>query len=126
MAAGDNTYLESDGKSVRVQITSTVAKNQVAYVDGWLGIANNDGVDEDYITLSIDHREYQFTVPTALAVANGDVVWIDITDLTGNLPDSTAYYKTADTNRIRLFKATSAQDADDVVTGILLAGEHAS
>jgi hypothetical protein len=61
--AGQNTYLESDGKSVAVTLTSTVEKNQVVYVDGWLGIANQDGVNTEVITLSVDRREYQFTVP---------------------------------------------------------------
>ena len=46
-----NTYLESDGKSVAVTLSATVDKNQVAYVEGWLGIANQDGVSGDVITL---------------------------------------------------------------------------
>ena len=41
--AGENTYLESDGKSVSVTLSATVEKNQVAYVEGWLGISNDDG-----------------------------------------------------------------------------------
>ncbi|MBZ0316329.1 MAG: DUF2190 family protein [Anaerolineae bacterium] len=116
MAAGDNTYLESDGKAVNVDLTSTVAKGQVAYVDSWLGIASDDGVSGDTIALSIDEREYQLTVPTALAVVKGEEIWIDVTDLTGHIPDSTAYYKATGANRVRFFKATSDQDANDIVT----------
>jgi len=123
MAAGDNTYLESDGKAVTVLLTSTVAKNQVAYVEGWLGIAADDGDSDDYIALSVDHREYQFIVPTALDVSKGDKVYVDQADLTGHLPDSTAYTKTADGTKLLLFIATSDQDANDVVTGILMSGE---
>lgn len=115
MAVGD-TYLESDGKAVNVDLTSTVAKNQLAYVDAWLGIASDDGVSGDAIALSIDEREYQIQVPTALAVVKGEEIWIDVTDLTGHIPDSTAYYKATGANRVRFFKATSDQDANDIVT----------
>ena len=52
--AGQNTYLESDGRSVAVTLSASVDKNQVAYVEGWLGIANQDGVSGDVITLSVD------------------------------------------------------------------------
>ena len=69
--SGQNTYLESDGKSVAVTLSATVSKNQVAYAEGWLGISNRDGVSGDVITLSVDRREYQFTVPSGLAVSKG-------------------------------------------------------
>ena len=116
MAAGDNTYFEGDGKSVEVDLTSTVNTGQLAYVDSWLGIANESGDSGDSITLSVDEREYQLTVPTALAVVKGEYIWIDVTDLTGHIPDSTAYYKATGSNRVRFFKATSDQDANDIVT----------
>ena len=120
--AGQNTYLESDGKSVAVTLSTSVDKNQVAYVQGWLGIANQDGVNGDVITLSVDRREYQFTVPSGLAVSKGATVYVDVTDLTGHIPDDTAYYTTADTDRVALFKATAAKDGNNVVRGVLIAG----
>lgn len=123
MAAGDNTYKESDGRAVTVLLTSTVAKGQVAYAETWLGVANDDGDSDDYISLSIAHEEYQFTVPTALDVSKGDKVYVDQADLTGHIPDSTAYTKTADGTKLLLFIATSDQDANDIVTGILVSGE---
>jgi hypothetical protein len=45
-----------------------------------------------------------------------------VTDLTGHVPDDSAYYTAPDENRVALFKATAAKDAANVVTGILLAG----
>src|SRR5690606_30165058 len=111
---------ESDGKSVSVTLSSAVSKNQVAYVEGWLGIANQGGDDGDVISLSVDRREYQFTVPSGLSVSKGATVYVDVTDLTGHIPDSTAYYTAADTDRVPLFKATAAKDANHVVTGILI------
>lgn len=125
-AVGAQTYQESDGKSVEVNLRYTVENKQVAYVDAFLGITMASGDSGDAINLNIDDREYQFTVPTALAVAKGDIVYVDVTDLTGHTPDSTAYAKAAGSNRIRLFKATAAQDANDMVTGILLVGRHLS
>lgn len=125
-ATGASTHLESDGKAVQVALTSTVAKDQVAYVEGFLGLVTMDGVSGGKTNLTIDDREYQFTVPAALAVAKGDVVYIDVTDLTGHTPDDSSYYKAAGSNRIRLFKATAAQDGNNMVTGILLVGRHLS
>lgn len=126
MATGANTYLESDGKAVEVTLTATVEKDQVAYVDGFLGLVTLAGVSGENTNLTIDDREYQFTVPASLSVAKGAIVYVDVTDLTGHTPDDTAYYTASGSNRIRLFKATAAKDANNMVTGILLVGRHLS
>ncbi len=120
--AGENTYLESDGKSVSVTLSASVDKNQVAYVEGWLGISNDAGENGDTISLSVDRREYQFSVPAALAVSKGATVYVDVTDLTGHIPDDTAYYTATGSNRVALFKATAAKDGNNVVTGVLIGG----
>ena len=120
--SGQNTYLESDGKSVAVTLSATVSKNQVAYAEGWLGVSNRDGVSGDVITLSVDRREYQFTVPSTLSVSKGATVYVDVTDLTGHIPDDTAYYTATGSNRVALFKATAAKDGNNVVTGVLIGG----
>lgn len=121
MVTGADTYFESDGKSVNVTLIATVVKDQVAVVEGWLGITGSDGDSGDTIALIADNREYQFTVPTALDVAKGDIVYITVADLTGHTPDDTAYTKTAGAGKVAFFKATSDQDDNDVVTGIMLA-----
>lgn len=120
MATGENTYLESDGKAVYVDLLYTVEKDQVAVVDSWLGIAATDGESGDTIALTVDEREYQFTVPTALAVVKGETVYITVATLTGHTPDDAAYTKTAGAGKLAFFKATSDQDANDVVTGKML------
>ena len=120
--SGQNTYLESDGKSVSVTLSATVSKNQVAYVEGFLGITNLDGDSGDVISLSVDRREYQFTVPSTLSVSKAATVYVDVTDLTGHIPDDTAYYTATGSNRVALFKATAAKDSNNVVTGLLIAG----
>jgi len=120
MAAGENSYFESDGKALHVALTATVAKSRVVVVESWLGIAANDGVSGDTIAMTVDGREYQFEVPAALAVAKGAVVYIDIADLTGHYPDDAAWNTDGTgTTPIRLFKATMAKDANDFVTGIM-------
>lgn len=126
MATGENTYQESDGKSVQVALTSTVAKGKVTYADGFLGIALADGISGQNVNLNIDDREYQFTVPSGLSVAKGQVVYVDVTSLTGHYPNDAAYSTSAGSNKIRLFKATAAKDGNNVVTGILLVGKYLS
>ena len=122
MAAGDNTYLDNDGKSVQVALTSSVAAGQIAYVEGFLGIAVRACDSGDYVALNIDRRAYQFTVPAGLTVNKGDIVYVDTGDLTGHIPDETAYYTATDTGRLPLFKAIENKDANNVVVGILLWG----
>jgi len=120
VTTGAETHLESDGKAVDVDLLYTVAKGQVLYVDGFLGVAAGDAESGESVALSVDQREYQFTVPANLTVNKGDIVYIDPSDLTGHVPDDTGYATVANTGLLALFKATSAKDANNVVTGILL------
>lgn len=120
MTTGAGSYLESDGKSVNVDLNYTVVKDQVAVVDGWLGICASDGESDDTIALIVDMREYQFTVPTTLEVAKGDIVYVEVADVTGHTPDDTAYGTTAGSGKVAFFKATAAKDANHCVTGIML------
>lgn len=118
--AGENTYLDNDGKAVDVSLLYTVDSMQVAYVEGWLGINNRSGNSGDAAVLTIDRRAYQFTVPSGLSVSKGDTVYIDMSDLTGHIPDDTAYSTTSGADKKALFKALEDKDANHVVTGILL------
>lgn len=120
MATGD-TFFESDGKAVNVDLLYEVSKGQLAVVDGWLGIAGADGESGDQIALIVDDREYQFEVPANLSVSKGDIVYIEVADLTGHDVDATAYGTTAGAGKVALFKATSDKDTNNIVTGIMLA-----
>lgn len=123
--AGENSYFESDGKSVNVDLLGTVAANQLAYVDGWLGIAEVGGASGEMIALNVDMREYQFTVPSGLAVAKGDIVYIEVAQVTNGTIADGGYSTTAGSGKIAAFKATMAKNTDNVVTGVLL-GQLAS
>ncbi len=123
MSVGD-TYGESDGKSVTVALISTIEANDVVYANGWLGISVADGNSGDRVALTIARTEYQFVVPSGLSVSNGDIVRLDTTAISAtNIPPDNAYNKNAlSATNINLFKATADKDANNVVTGILLAG----
>jgi plastocyanin len=120
MATGD-TFFESDGKAVDVNLLYEVDKGQLAVVEGWLGIAGADGASGEQIALIVDDREYQFEVPSTLSVSKGNIVYIEIADITGHDVDSTAYGTSAGAGKIALFKATMDKDANNIVTGIMLA-----
>lgn len=112
--AGENTYKESDGLSVQVTLSYTTGARRVAYVEGWLGITHESGDSGDVVAMSIDEREYQLTLPASFAGAKGDDVYIDVSAVTGHIPNDAGYYKTSGSNRRRIFKLTSAQDANNV------------
>jgi len=122
--AGQNTFHESQGASVTVELISTIEANMVTLANGFLGISNRSGDSGGSVALSIAREEYQFKVPSALAVAKGDIVRIDTTAVVGtNIPPDNAYNKNAESaTNVNLFKATEDKDANHVVTGILLSG----
>ncbi len=119
--AGENTYFYSDGKSVDVDLTATVAKGAVIYVDGWLGLAGAAGDSGDSIALIADDREYQFVVPAVLSVSKGDIVYITVATVTGHYPDDEAYTTSAGAGQLAFFKATADKTASNIVTGVMLA-----
>lgn len=119
--AGSSTYFESDGKAVNVDLLYEVAKGAVIVAEGWLGIAGSDGDSGDTIALIADNREYQFEVPAGLSVSKGNIVYLTIATITGHYPDDEAYTTSAGAGKIAFFKATADKDANNIVTGIMLA-----
>lgn len=120
LVVGEDTYKESDGRAVNVDLMYTVKAKQVAVVEGWLGVTNSAGESGDEIALDVSMIERQFTVPAGLSVSKGDVVYIEIADLTGHTPDDTAYSTTAGAGKVAFFKATMDKADNHVVTGIVL------
>ncbi len=119
--AGDPGYFRSDGKAVDVSLLYTVAKNAVVYVEGWLGIAGDDGDSGDSIAVIADDREYNFQVPASLSVSKGDIVYVTVATSTGHYPDDEAYTTSAGAGNWAFFKATRAKDANNIVSGVMLA-----
>lgn len=119
--AGIATFFESDGKAVNVNLTATVKKDAVIVAEGWLGIAGENGESGQQIALICDDREHQFRVPAGLTVTKGTIVYITVATLTGHYPNDEAYVTAPAAGAVAFFKATAAKDANNVVTGILLA-----
>ena len=118
--AGNSAIFESDGKAVNVDLTATVAKGSVVYVEGWLGLAGGSGDSGESVALIADDREYQFLVPSGLSVSKGNIVYITVATITGHYPDDEAYGTSAGAGKIAFFKATSDKDSNNIVTGIML------
>lgn len=117
MPTGD-MFKSSDGRSVDVTLSATVAPNSLAVAEGWLGMAVRGGDSGETCALSIETAIYHITLPTALSLSKGDLVYVDITDLTGNTPDDSAYYSSSGSSRVPAFKCTNDQDG---TTGVVTA-----
>lgn len=120
MAVGDS-WFESDGKSVNVTLTAAVLKGRVIVVEGWVGIAGSSGAIAAVIALLADDREYRIEVPAGLAVAKGAIIYVEVADVTGHYPDDTAFSTTPGAGKVAFMKATAAKDANNRVTGVMLA-----
>lgn len=119
--SGLTNYFESDGLACNVDLLYTVLKDSVIYVDGWLGLAGESGDSGETIALVADDREYQFVVPAGLSVSKGDIVYITVATVTGHYPDDEAYGTSAGSGKWAFFKATAAKDANNIVTGVMIA-----
>lgn len=117
-AVGD-VHGESDGNAVQVDLLYTVTANEVAIVDGWMGITQASGDSGDSINLSVDSFEVQLQVPSGLSVSKGDVIYIEVADVTGHIPDDTAYSTSAGSGKAAFAKATRDKDANNIVRCIL-------
>lgn len=120
--AGSTTYFESDGKALNVTLTNgDVVKGAVAVVQGWLGIAGEDALSGETLALIVDDREHQVEVPVGLTATKGMILYITIATITGHYPDDEAYTTTAGAGKLAFMKLTSSKDANNIVTGIMLA-----
>lgn len=119
--AGQPAIFESDGLAVNVDLLHEVAKGSVIVADGWVGLAGADGDSGDTIALVAGNREYQFIVPAGLTVNKGDIVYITVATITGHYPDDEAYTTSSGAGKVAFFKATADKDANNIVTGIMLA-----
>lgn len=119
--AGSVSYFESDGKALNVALTSTVVKGAVIVAEDWLGIAGSDGDSGETIAMIVDDREWQVEVPVGLTATKGMILYITVATITGHYPDDEAYTTSAGAGKLAFMKLTSDKDANNIVTGIMLA-----
>lgn len=110
----------SDGQSVMLTITATVAADRVAVIGGWVGVTNGSGNSGDLVALGLDLVERQLIVPSGFGPAIGDIIYITIATITGHYPDDAAYTNSAGAGKVALGKVTVAKDGNDVLEYITL------
>jgi hypothetical protein len=106
MLSGGHESHRSDGEAVDVVIPAglTVTKGLLYYIQGWHGVAMNNGVAGDIISLEIDEDEYELPVGT-IAAAKGDILYLNTASQT---------FTIATTDR-PVLKVTVAKDANNLV-----------
>lgn len=102
--------LYSDGKAVDVVADKAIEKDKLVVVQGFHGIAMANASSGDEVALEIALREHTAVVPAGLAVAKGALLY---------LTSAGVFSTTASGNRL-VGKATSAKDANNVITFVLL------
>ena len=85
-----NAIRYANGNTVEVNITNDVTEGDLAFVDGWLGFVPRDQVSGEMTALNIEYAEFDLILPVALGLNAGDEVYVDVTDLTGHIPEDTA------------------------------------
>lgn len=126
MATANPAKFHSDGGAVEVTVTSSVVAGDVAYVNGFLGIVTYAADSGESTNLDLLPREYIFDVGASLSVSKGDIVYVTVNSLTGHLPTLAGWATSSGSNRIRLFRATTDKDSNNMVHGILISREHLS
>lgn len=123
------TYQESQGASVQLALTATIEAGDAVYVNGWLGIAADDGVSGDIIAVTIKEEEYQFELGGSLNPDVGAIVYVTLSGVTGHTIPTSALSLSSGAGKRALFKTTAARFASATdaavyyVTGILLREE---
>ena len=107
--ADKTVFRDSDGHAVQRTLTATVGEHQLACDGVWAGINVEGGDSGDLRAWIVDDGIYQWYVPDALSVSDGDIVYLEIADITGNIPDDTAYSTSSGAGKIPLFKALEAK-----------------
>lgn len=120
MALGEST-IRGDGKSVDVQLQYTVAANRLAVIQGWVGFTNGAGESDDYISMSVDDREYRLDVGTANPTV-GATLFVEVADLTGHYPDQTALSTSAGAGKVAFAKVTKGKNGVNNIVCVKMIG----
>lgn len=103
-----------DGKSVTVTVpgSKTVKTQEFYLIDGFFGVAMQDGNENDEVVLQIEQSEYETdNIVTAEAFAMGDKIYWDESE--------NKFTTTSSENRL-VGKVTSPKDSNNAIWFILL------
>lgn len=105
-----NALRRADGFSVDVALSYEVDTGDIVVVQDWLGIVPRDAESGDSIALNVENAEFDMILPTSLSLGIGDEVYVEVADVTGHRPDSTAYSTSSGAGKRKLGRCTTAQD----------------
>ena len=100
--------LRTDGGAVEVDLTSTVAKGDIAYLDGFRGILMQAGSSGETVAMEIAQRVHEISIGD-LTGAKGDIIYMDDTGALSNDDTDAAF-----------MKVVVAKDGNGYIWGLLL------
>lgn len=101
-------HRDSDGNSVNRTLLGTAVDQLVT--DGiWAGILHESGNSGEVRAWTVDDGIYQWYVPDALTVNDGDIVYLTLATHTAGVPQDAAYTTSAGAGKIALFKSIGAK-----------------
>jgi len=106
--ADKTVFKDSYGAAIERTLLGTALRQLVT--DGkWAGINQESGDSGDVTAWEIEDNFYQWYVPDALTVNDGDIVYLTLATHTAGIPDDAAYTTSAGAGKIALFKADGAK-----------------
>jgi hypothetical protein len=108
--ADENGHKLNTGLSVEIEVTSTIEAGELAYVDGFLGMNVREIESGESGVLDIEPAQWDVILPTTLDLSKGDIIYVDVTDLTGHVPDDSAFSTTSGGSKVKWAKAMTDQD----------------
>lgn len=119
-----SVHKNSEGRAVQFTAEYTIGARMPALFDKFIGVTTNSGNSGETVVLDIEQVEYQIDVGDSLDPSVGDVIYVTVASVTEHEIPNTALTTTADGANTRAFlKVTSAKDANNIVTGILMPQE---
>ena len=107
--ADKTVVTESYSEAIDRALLGDVSASQLVTDGKWAGVLMEDGLSGETRAWEIAPRVYQWYVPDALTVNDGDTVYLEIADHTAGIPDDTAYSTSSGSGKIALFKALAAK-----------------
>jgi len=108
--AGENGHKLNTGLSVEIEVTSDIDTGELAYVNGFLGFNVRAIESGESGVLDIEPAQWDVILPTALNLSKGNLIYVDVTDLTGHIPDDSAFSTTSGGSKVKWAKAMTDQD----------------